>query len=256
MAARFVLSFEIRQQFETIIRSPGLPVRRLYGLLSSLAICTLISSAAVPDDDATSDPIWNLPVVERVTIPQPNVPAAEYPNCSVEPLPEILDAEAVRFENEEGPDTGGLLPAMAQALEKFRRLVTSVGGTFDLKSAYRPLAYQEHLQQVWFKWMRELRFNRQPGCQALRAQVNDEFTRHKLMPTQMPVTDSDHTRGLAFDAAVMMPRPVRTTAKKRRVSVSLDRLALQAGLRRPDIRRDPVHFKLVVSSVPRMQAGE
>jgi hypothetical protein len=237
MAARFVLSFEIRQQFETIIRSPGLPVRRLYGLLSSLAICTLISSAAVPDDEATSDPIWNLPVVERVTIPQPNVPAAEYPNCSVEPLPEILDAEAVRF-------------------EKFRRLVTSVGGTFDLKSAYRPLAYQEHLQQVWFKWMRELRFNRQPGCQALRAQVNDEFTRHKLMPTQMPVTDSDHTRGLAFDAAVMMPRPVHTTAKKRRVSVSLDRLALQAGLRRPDIRRDPVHFKLVVSSVARMQAGE
>jgi hypothetical protein len=76
------------------------------------------------------------------------------------------------------------------------------------------------------------------------------------MPTQMPVTDSDHTRGLAFDAAVMMPRPVHTTAKKRRVSVSLDRLALQAGLRRPDIRRDPVHFKLVVSSVARMQAGE
>jgi hypothetical protein len=36
---------------------------------------------------------------------------------------------------------------------------------------------------------------------------------------------------------------VRT--KKRRVSVSLDRLALMAGLRRPDIRRDPVHFKLV-----------
>jgi hypothetical protein len=87
----------------------------------------------------------------------------------------------------------------------------------------------------------------------LRAEVQEEFTKHKLMPSQMPVTDSDHTRGLAFDAAVMMPRPVRTT-KKRRVGVSLDHLASLAGLRRPDIRRDPVHFKLVITS--RMQTDE
>jgi hypothetical protein len=100
--------------------------------------------------------------------------------------------------------------------------------------------------------MRELRFNRQPGCQELRAQVAEEFTRHKLMPTQMPVTDSDHTRGMAFDAAIMLPRPVRT--KKRRVS--LDYLAQLAGLRRPDIRRDPVHFKLIASSAVRTQASE
>lgn len=194
--------------------------------------------------------------MERVTIPLPDLSAIEIAppasNCSVAPLPEILDAEAVRFENEESPDTGGLLPAMAEALEKFRKLVASAGGTFDLKSAYRPLAYQEHLQQVWFKWMRELRFNRQPGCQALRAQVNEEFTRHKLMPTQMPVTDSDHTRGIAFDAAVLMPRLARL--KKRRVS--LDRLALLAGLRRPDIRRDPVHFKLVIVTPVRTQPSE
>jgi len=220
-----------------------------------LAICTLIAAAAAPDDDD----LLNLPVVDHVTIPQPDLAVIEFASpsahCSVAPLPEIVDAEAVRFENEDGPDTGGLLPAMAQALERFRRLVTSAGGTFDLKSAYRPLAYQEHLQQVWFKWMRELRFNRQPGCQAMRAQVEDEFTRHKLMPTQMPVTDSDHTRGIAFDAAVMMPRMV-VRSKKRPVSVSLDRLALMAGLRRPDIRRDPVHFKLVVVSPVRAQLSE
>jgi hypothetical protein len=220
-----------------------------------LASCTLIAAAAAPDDDD----LLNLPVVDHVTIPQPDLAVIEFASpsahCSVAPLPEIVDAEAVRFENEDGPDTGGLLPAMAQALERFRRLVTSAGGTFDLKSAYRPLAYQEHLQQVWFKWMRELRFNRQPGCQAMRAQVEDEFTRHKLMPTQMPVTDSDHTRGIAFDAAVMMPRMV-VRSKKRPVSVSLDRLALMAGLRRPDIRRDPVHFKLVVVSPVRAQLSE
>jgi hypothetical protein len=230
-------------------------VRRLFLFCFFLASCTLIAAAAAPDDDD----LLTLPVVEHVTIPQPDLSIIEFaspsPHCSVAPLPEIVDAEAVRFENEDGPDTGGLLPAMAQALERFRRLVMSAGGTFDLKSAYRPLAYQEHLQQVWFKWMRELRFNRQPGCQAMRAQVEDEFTRHKLMPTQMPVTDSDHTRGIAFDAAVMMPRVVVRT-KKRRVSLSLDRLALMAGLRRPDIRRDPVHFKLVVISPVRAQLSE
>ena len=233
-----------------------MPVGRLFLSWLLLASCTLIAAAAAPDDDD----LFNLPVVQHVTIPQPDLSVIEFtspsPHCGVAPLPEIVDAEAVRFENEEGPDTGGLLPAMAQALEKFRRLVTSAGGTFDLKSAYRPLAYQEHLQQVWFKWMRELRFNHQPSCQAIRAQVEDEFTRHKLMPTQMPVTDSDHTRGMAFDAAVMMPmRMVRL--KKRRVNVStvsLDRLALMAGLRRPDIRRDPVHFKLVLTSP--LQIGE
>jgi hypothetical protein len=240
---------------EFIFRSPGLLVRRLFLSWFFLASCTLIAAAAAPDDDD----LLTLPVVEHVTIPQPDLSVIEFaspsPHCSVTALPEIVDAEAVRFENEEGPDTGGLLPAMAQALEKFRMLVTSAGGTFDLKSAYRPLAYQEHLQQVWFKWMRELRFNRQPGCQALRAQVEEEFTRHKLMPTQMPVTDSDHTRGIAFDAAVMMPRVV-VRSKKRRVSVSLDRLALMAGLRRPDIRRDPVHFKLVIASPVRAQLSE
>ncbi len=229
--------------------------RHFFRFLPCLAICTAIASAAIAGDDDIPDPTWSLPVVDRLTIPEPDLTApatvSPFPNCSVAPLPEILDSEAIRFENEDGPDTDGLLPAMAEALEKFRRLVASAGGTFDLKSAYRPMAYQEHLQQVWFKWMRELRFNRQAGCQGLRAQVYEEFTRHKLMPTQMPVTDSDHTRGLAFDAAVLLPaRLVRTTNKrKRRVLLSLDGLALQAGLRRPDIRHDPVHFKLVSAAL-------
>jgi hypothetical protein len=191
-----------------------------------------------------------LPVVDRPAVFQPNMAAAAMaPNCSVAPLPELQDEETVQFENQDSPNTAGLLPAMAEALEKFRRLVASAGGSFDLKSAYRPIAYQEHLQQVWFKWMRELRYNHQPGCQALRARVQEEFTRHKLMPTQIPVTDSDHTRGMAFDAAVMMPR----LAKLKKTRVSVDYLARLAGLRRPDFRRDPVHFKLVAVTVLRTQ---
>jgi len=229
-------------------------IRLCFACGFTAAICTLLAAAAPVDDDD----LLNLPVIDRTIIPQPDLNVIDFgspaPKCGVEPLPEIVDAEAVRFELEDGPDTSGLLPAMAQALEKFRRLVASAGGTFDLKSAYRPLAYQVHLQQVWFKWMRELRFNRQPGCQALRAQVEEEFTRHKLMPTQMPVTDSDHTRGMAFDAAISLPRPVRS--RRRRTGTSLDHLALLAGLKRPDIRRDPVHFKLAITSAAKVQTSE
>jgi hypothetical protein len=222
---------------------------RLLAILSCLAIGSSIAAAG----DLSAPNTWDLPVLDRPTILQPNLATTDiWPNCNVAPLPELRDEETVQFENSDGPDTDGLSPEMTQALGKFRKLVASNGGSIDIKSAYRPIAYQEHLQQVWYKWMRELRFNHQPGCQALRAQVGEEFTRHKLMPTQIPVTDSDHTRGMAFDAAVMLPRPVRT--KKRRVSV--DYLARLAGLMRPDIRRDPVHFKLVAAPVVHTAADE
>ena len=95
--------------------------------------------------------------------------------------------------------------------------------------------------------MLELRNNREPGCQTLRGQVGEEFARHRLLETQKPVTSSDHTRGLAFDAMVVVPRVA--WLKKHRVS--LDRLALISGIRRPDVRRDPVHFKLATDRVRR-----
>jgi hypothetical protein len=181
------------------------------------------------------DAVRDLPLV-RTSAPMPST-------CRVAPLPAVEGAEAAAMESgsdgDDAIDTSGLVPAMARALERFRSMIASAGGSFELKSAYRPVAYQTHLQEVWFKW-RELRFNHDHGCQALRAQVNDEFTRHKLLPTQKPVTDSDHTRGLAFDAAVKLPRG----AQVKRHRVSLDRLALLAGIKRPDVRRDPVHFKL------------
>jgi len=129
---------------------------------------------------------------------------------------------------------------MARALGRFQQLVRLVGGTFELKSAYRPPSYQAHLRAVWFEWMLGLRNNREPGCQMLRAQVGEEFTRHHLLEMQKPVTSSDHTRGLAFDATVVVPR-VAWLNKRR---MSLDQLALLAGIQRPDIPRDPVHFQL------------
>lgn len=164
--------------------------------------------------------------------------------CKVAPLPEIEDPEALAFENNAGSaaaDVEGLMPTTAEALENFKDLVSSVGGTFELKSAYRPPAYQAHLHEVWVKWVKELRNNRTAGCRALREEVGAEFTRHQLLVKQQPVTDSDHALGLAFDAAVAMPHAARLNRKR----VTVDKLALLAGVKRPNSRRDPVHFKLL-----------
>jgi hypothetical protein len=204
----------------------------------------LAVDVAVPADASIGPELLSsLPAVLRSSLPVfPAIPAPS--TCSVSELSPVTEADALAFENGNEPsgviDLAGLSPAMTRALEKFRRMVLSAGGTFDLKSAYRPPAYQAHLQDVWFKW-KELRYNRSAGCQMLRAQVADEFNRHHLLETQKPVTLSDHTLGLAFDAAVVLPR----SARLRRRRISLDRLAVLAGLMRPDIYRDPVHFKLV-----------
>ena len=204
-------------------------------------------SAESPEPPAPSDwtealmnlPItrWIKPLLAPAPIPESAHPAAV---CKVAPLPAITDPEALVFEGSVAPSTNGLIPAMNRALAKFQQLVSSLGGTFILKSAYRPPAYQAHLQQVWFKWM-ELRNNRDPGCQPLRATVEAEFTGHHLIETQKPVNSSDHTRGLAFDATIYMP--AMRSRKKR--PVNLDHLALLAGIVRPDVARDPVHYKLV-----------
>lgn len=195
------------------------------------------------------DQLWNLPVFRFFTPVDPlpeapqlaeDTPLPVGPQCSVEPLPEIEDPAAQAFEANVGSaavvDLSGLTPATAKALTRFQTRVEAVGGVIELKSAYRPASYQQHLQAVWHKWMDELRFNQDPACQTLRSSVQDEFTRHRLLESQHPVAFSDHTRGLAFDALVTLPRGRR--------KLTLDRLAWVAGVRRPDILHDPVHFKL------------
>ena len=164
--------------------------------------------------------------------------------CSVAPLPAIEDLDALTFEEstQTGPrvDLSGLTPATSRALARFQRVVNSAGGDLWLTSAYRPPAYQQHLQSVWDKWV-ELRDNQQPECQNLKTTVAGEFTGHQLLTTQRPVTFSDHTRGTGFDAAVILPGHTR----QRRRRVSIDRLARRSGIHRPDIVHDPVHFRLI-----------
>lgn len=170
------------------------------------------------------------------------------PGCKVAPLTEITDDEALEAEknadfSEAEPE--GLAPETAASLDSFREMVTSLGGTFLLRSAYRAPAYQAHLHEVWVKWMKQLRGNRTAACQALREDVGAEFRRHQLLPRQQPAPASDHALGLAFDARVAVPRGARVNRKP----VTVDKVAALTGLRRPNRGRDPVHFTLLARRV-------
>ena len=213
---------------------------------------------------------WNLPIIHTLAslfraTPEPRrlgvaaeiasdgfpqtLPAAKRQGpaavCSVAPLDPITDPDAQNLEAGVTPsvDISRMKRAAAAALDRFQSNVSAAGGTIILKSAYRPAAYQKHLQNVWHKWMDELRQNDEPGCQDLRTQVEEEFTRHCLIETQPPVAVSDHTRGLAFDAMVDLPGGARLGRRR----VTLDLLARLSGLLRPAIVTDPVHFKFVGS---------
>jgi hypothetical protein len=196
------------------------------------------------------DQLWNLPLfrffapAEAVPTFLALVPGPPEPACWVEPLPEITDGEALTFEAGISVRKDGLTPETSIALDRFQDLVLAVGGNIVLTSAYRPAAYQEHLQQLWDKWMLELRGNHEPECEALKAEVRDEFMRHELLESQRPVSISDHTRGLSFDAVVQLPRRARLNRRR----VSLDRLARMSGIIRPAIASDPVHFRLAAAA--------
>jgi hypothetical protein len=192
-----------------------------------------------------------MPILQQLDLPIPAAPTAPPVTgsasrtlaagpCKVSPLPPITDPRAAAFNAGESLDTQNLTRGMSRALARFEKVVTSVGGSLELKSAYRPPAYQLHLQQVWDKW-KEIKNNNVAACQDLRAEVQQEFADHHLLESQRPVTSSDHTRGLAFDATVVIPANARIKRRK----VTLDSLARVSGLRRPDVGRDPVHFKFV-----------
>lgn len=207
----------------------------LWIALACASACGLIAFTGFPSS-ATLD----------LTGIAPLVPAGA--PCLVTPIPAIVDPQAIAFENglpgtSSGVDVDGLTSGTARALARFQHVISSKGGSMKLTSAYRPPAYQQHLQAVWDKWMHQLRENREPACQSLRTEVAREFIRHSLLETQRPVDSSDHTRGVAFDARIQLPEPKPHTRHR----FSLDGLARLCRLLRPDILHDPVHFRFALA---------
>lgn len=155
--------------------------------------------------------------------------------CDVPPLSPITDPAALAFENGNTIDTTNLTPATSTGLDCMRQRVSQLGGTFSLNSAYRPVAYQEHLREVWDTWM-AIRNKSEPECEELRAEVQREFQRHSLLVTQRPAAgnpNAPHSRGLAFDASIRN-LPAGNT---------VDTVASACNMYRPWPGNDPVHYQ-------------
>ena len=229
--------------------------RRLWCVFASLAVSSGIAVGQSTEFPPTPQPeptwlesLWNLPVFKwlsgfdasPVAPPGAAIAAPALPPCPVAPLQPIEDAEAALMEDGGSAlNLEGLTPRTNLALSRFESMVEARGGSFILTSAYRPATYQAHLRNVWHKWVDEMKDNQDPSCFELKAQASAEFTRHALLESQHPVEVSDHTMGIGFDAAIAFP----VVKKRRRISV--DRIARLAGVARPAVRRDPVHFRLI-----------
>jgi hypothetical protein len=149
--------------------------------------------------------------------------------CSVDDLPAITDPEVQAFEdNPDLSDTARLTPRMQTALSCL--LTAAVDGSPSVGSAYRPPAYNQHLIDVWEKWVNELLENEDSACAVRKTEIQSHFQRHRLKESQGPVPGSLHTLGEAVDVTISLP------------SANINALATGCQLRRPLPVKDNVHF--------------
>ncbi len=152
--------------------------------------------------------------------------------CPIEDLPAITDADVQTFENNPNhSDINRLTPEMQTSLQCLRNAATDMGGTSSVGSAYRPPAYNQHLIQLWGKWVNELRDNTTPSCLDLKNRIQEHFNKHHLLESQSPAPNSRHTQGLAVDVTINLS------------AHDIDALASGCGLYRPLPVTDRVHFQ-------------
>jgi hypothetical protein len=132
-------------------------------------------------------------------------------------------------------DTANMTTEARTALGCLRGAIAESGGGHNLTSAFRPQAYQEHLQEVWDK-AAQCRENDNVECSERCDEILNEFEDvHRLDsdPGLRPVTRSTHTEGTGFDLPFTVP-----------AGTDIDQLARDCSLVRPDPTGDPRHFNL------------
>lgn len=155
--------------------------------------------------------------------------------CPIAPLAEITDPDALAFENGNRVNVAGLQPAALAGLNCMTAEVARLGGVMTVNSAYRPVAYQTHLREVWDRW-NLLRNNSAPACRTLKDEVRREFADHELLLSQRPAAGNPrapHALGIAIDASIGgLPQ-----------GHTVDTVAATCAMVRPWPVRDPPHYQ-------------
>jgi hypothetical protein len=188
---------------------------------------------------------------------------AETGTCPVDPLtpltdPDAIDLEAgvnpVKFVDHDGnvrmdpsmlPDRATLSQGRIACLEN---AVKSLAGRFQLESAWRPEAYQDHFYEIRLKWL-ELMQIQNSECSGLLAEILREKQRHGI--GDVVGRRSAHTQGNAIDVSTDRPRPCTNcfdlAGPPGMTREVIDAAAQQCGLQRlPESMRpnDPGHFSI------------
>jgi hypothetical protein len=128
-----------------------------------------------------------------------------------------------------------LTDELQTAEASFKDRVQTAGGVYRLTSTYRTWWYQQHLREVWDKWV-ALKNNTTSQCATLKGEVTTEKeTKHGLR-FQPAGTDPRHVRGEAIDVKW---KPADTGLAEE----VLLQLADECNLWRR-VPRDKVHFEV------------
>ena len=126
-------------------------------------------------------------------------------------------------------DTDNLTAGTGIALQCLRTAVADNGGSLRVISGYRSQSYQDHLREVWDKYLTTSAWPA-TRCPEVRDNVELEWELHDLGAE--PAVVSAHSSGIAFDARWGTLDP----------GVGIDELARGCGLSRPLPVSDRRHF--------------
>jgi hypothetical protein len=143
-------------------------------------------------------------------------------------------------------DLSDMKPATQTAYSCLLQEVQSVGGVLTLKSAFRSVAYQLHLFEVWDEQthlLPALLAQSIPQCTNVISNIQHEQARHgiafKPCNPQTASIGCPHSCGIAFDAAPFLPS-----------GQNIDTLAASCGLFRPLSADDQNHFQTLSGTCP------
>ncbi len=154
------------------------------------------------------------------------------------------------LENDGGIDEQDLQPGVYAALQAFRsRINAQAGGRFNLQSAFRTKAYQQHLREVYDKKNQlDAIIDDHPECTSVYDDTKSEFAKHQL-GNQRPGNPLNpkykrHTTGVAIDVGLNQSGLPLST---------LISIGCSVGLYRPLLPGDQPHFELLPNFVLRCQ---
>lgn len=189
--------------------------------------------------------------------PPPAAPAGVPPSagaCSLTPIAPITDQAALAIENgtrvvwtSANSNVQANLAKLQQEFNKLNNLVRSLGGSATVNSAYRPLAYQAHLYNIYQSSKQysasPATYDGNSACSSVISALKSEQQNHGVCNgsgsclAASPNGCAPHVKGTGIDIS-LSPAGLLDSINAKLQSANID-------LRWQALPNDPVHFNLI-----------